>query len=70
MLKKVLAMFMGSSLWTSGENICVQLGSLETDSLVGSEAEEESDCGVVAPEDLLVQNKHNESSVSLVLANL
>lgn len=47
MLKKVLAI---RSSWASGENIYVQLGSLEADGLVASEAEEESTCGVIAPE--------------------
>lgn len=47
MLKKVLNI---KSLWASGKNIYVQLDFLETDGLVAFEAEEESDCGVVAPE--------------------
>lgn len=47
MLKKVLA---DKSLWASGEDIYVQLSSLEIEALVASEASEESDGSVIAAE--------------------
>lgn len=40
------------SLWASGEDRCVLLGSLETEGLVASEAEGETDCNVVVAEAL------------------
>lgn len=66
MLKTVLA---DKSLWSSGEDIYVQLGSLETEDFVASEAEEESDCSVVATEASaypmgLAQLSKSESRVS------
>lgn len=49
MLNIVLAI---KSLWPSGEDRYVLLGSLETEGSVTSEAEGESDCNVVATEAL------------------